>query len=56
MKKTRFTEEQITYALRPVEAGTPPADVCRQLCCSDASFYIWNLYRRFRCSEESSER
>jgi transposase InsO family protein len=30
MKKKRFSEEQITYALRQVEAGTPPADVCRQ--------------------------
>lgn len=41
MKRTRFTEEQITYALRQVESGTPPADVCRQLGCSEASFYIW---------------
>ena len=41
MKKIRFTEQQITYALRQVEGGTPPADVCRQLGCSEASFYIW---------------
>jgi putative transposase len=41
MKKSRFTEQQIIYALRQVEAGTPPADVCRQLGCSEASFYIW---------------
>src|SRR5687768_8832442 len=41
MKRTRFTEEQITYALRQVESGTSPADVCRQLGCSEASFYIW---------------
>jgi putative transposase len=41
MKKSRFTDEQITYALRQVESGTPPADVCRQLGCSEASFYIW---------------
>ena len=41
MKRARFSEEQITYALRQVEAGTPPADVCRQLGCSEASFYIW---------------
>jgi len=41
MKKIRFTEEQITYALRQVEGGTPPSDVCWQLGCSEASFYIW---------------
>lgn len=30
MKKSRFTEEQITYALRQAESGTPVADVCRR--------------------------
>jgi len=41
MKKSRFSEEQILYALRQAESGTPPADVCRQLGCSEAAFYIW---------------
>jgi putative transposase len=41
MKKSKFTEEQIAYALRQVEAGTPLADVCRQLGVSEATFYIW---------------
>ena len=41
MKKSKFTEEQITYALRQVESGTPPADVYRQLGVSEATFYIW---------------
>lgn len=41
MKKSKFSEEQIAYALRQVESGTPPADVCRQLGVSEATFYIW---------------
>src|SRR6187431_1706135 len=41
MKKSKFTEEQIAYALRQVESGTPPADVCRQLGVSEVTFYIW---------------
>jgi putative transposase len=41
MKKSRFSEEQITFALRQVEAGTSVADVCRQLGVSEATFYVW---------------
>jgi putative transposase len=41
MKKSRFTEEQITYALRQGEAGTPVADVCRQMGISEATYYVW---------------
>jgi hypothetical protein len=41
MKGKRFTEEQITYALRQAEGGTPVAEVCRQLGVSEASFYLW---------------
>ena len=41
MKKSRFSEEQITYALRQADSGTPVADICRQLGVSEASFYYW---------------
>ena len=41
MKKTAFTEEQITYALRQAETGTPVADICRKLGISEQTFYRW---------------
>ena len=41
MKKSKFSEEQIAYALREVEGGRPVADVCRQMAVSEATFYIW---------------
>jgi putative transposase len=41
MKRSRYTEEQIAYALRQAEAGMPVADVCRQMGVSEASFYVW---------------
>jgi putative transposase len=41
MKRSRFTEEQITYALRQADSGTPASDVCRSLGISEATFYVW---------------
>ena len=41
MKKSRFTEEQIAYALRLAESGTAVADVCRQIGVSEATYYTW---------------
>jgi putative transposase len=41
MKRSKFSEEQVAYALRQAEAGTPVADVCRQLGVSEATFYQW---------------
>jgi putative transposase len=45
MERSRFTEEQILCALRQVEGVAPAADVCRQLGCSEASFYLWKQQR-----------
>ena len=41
MKQSKFSEEQIVYAIRQAEAGTPVGDLCRQLGVSDATFYAW---------------
>ena len=41
MKRSKFSEEQIAYALRQAEGGTPAASVCRQLGISEPTFYLW---------------
>ncbi|CAI0885581.1 Transposase [Serratia fonticola] len=41
MKKSRFTEEQIVFALKQADLGTPVPEVCRKLGISDATFYTW---------------
>jgi putative transposase len=41
MKRSKFSEEQVAYALRQAESGTAVADVCRQLGVSEAKFYAW---------------
>ena len=41
MKKTKFTEQQIAFALRQAETGTRVTEVCRKLGISDATFYNW---------------
>lgn len=41
MKKSRFSEEQISYALRRAEAGEKAADICRELGVSEQAFYRW---------------
>ena len=39
MKKSRYTEEQIAFALKQVELGTPVTEVCRKLGITEQSFY-----------------
>ena len=65
MKKSKFSEEQIAYALRQAESGTAVADVCRQLGVSEATFYVWKKkfahlgvseLRRVRSLEEENTR
>ena len=41
MKKTKFTEAQIVFALRQAENGIKVEEVCRKLGISDATFYNW---------------
>ena len=41
MKKGRFTEEQIGFALRQAETGTAVAEVIRKMGISEQTFYRW---------------
>ncbi len=41
MKKMRYTEEQIAYALRQAELGTPVVEVVRKMGVSEQTFYRW---------------
>jgi hypothetical protein len=41
MKKTRFTDQQIAFALQQAEAGTPVPEVCRKMGVSEPTFYRW---------------
>lgn len=41
MRKSKFSESQITAVLKEVEAGVAVADVCRQHGISSATFYQW---------------
>ena len=65
MKKSRFTDEQIAFALRQAETGTPVKEVIRKMGISEQTFYRWKkLYgglgpsevRRLKQLEEENRR
>jgi putative transposase len=65
MKRSKFSEEQIVYAIRQAESGTPVGDLCRHFGVSDATFYAWKKkyahlgvseLRRLRQVEEENSR
>ncbi len=52
MKKTAFTEKQVTYALQQAEAGTAVMEVCRKLGISEQTVSRWkNKYADMGVSE-----
>jgi putative transposase len=65
MKTSKFTEEQIAFALRQAETGTRVAEVCRKMGISEMTFYRWKRkygglgvsdLRRLRQLEEENRR
>ena len=41
VKKSKFTEKQIAFALKQAELGTRVEEVCRKMGISEATFYVW---------------
>jgi putative transposase len=41
LKRSKFTEEQIAFALKQAELGTAVPEVCRKMGISDQTFYNW---------------
>jgi putative transposase len=41
MKRSKFTEEQIAFALKQAESGITVAEVCRKMGVSEPTFYTW---------------
>ena len=65
MKKSKFSEDQIAFALKRAELGATVDGVCRKMGISEATFYLWrkkyqNLgpseVRRLRQLEEENRK
>ena len=65
MKRSRYTAEQIAFALRQAESGTPVSEVCRKMGISEQTFYRWKKkyagmgvaeVRRLRVLEEENRK
>jgi len=41
LRKSRYTEEQIIFALKEHEAGKTAVQICRKLGVSEQTFYRW---------------
>ena len=41
MKTSRFTDEQMAFAIKQHELGMRAEEICRKMGISDATFYKW---------------
>jgi len=41
MKRSRFTEQQISFVLQQIEQGTRVSEICRKMGITEQTFYRW---------------
>ena len=41
MKKSKFSDKQIVFALKQAESGTRVSEICRKFGICEATFYSW---------------
>jgi putative transposase len=41
MKNSRYSPEQVAFAMRQAESGTPVPEVCRKMGIAEQTFYRW---------------
>ena len=44
MKRKRYTDEQIAFALRQAESGTAVEEICRKMGVSEPTFFRWKKW------------
>ena len=65
MKSSRYSPEQVAFAMRQAESGTPVPEVCRKMGIAEQTFYRWKKkylgmgiaeLRRLRVLEEENRK
>ena len=65
MKRKRYTEPQIVFALQQADSGVSVAEICRKMGIAEATFYRWKKHyggldvteiRRLRQLEDENRR
>ena len=65
MKSSRYTAEQVAFAMRQAESGTSAPEICRKMGIAEQTFYRWKKkytgmgvaeVRRLRVLEEENRK
>ena len=65
MKSSRYTAEQVAFAMRQAESGTSVPEICRKMSIAEQTFYRWKKkytgmgvaeVRRLRVLEEENRK